>query len=1400
MTARLLLWMVMAVWSLFALTLGAIHLVIVPRIDDWRPALERWATHAVGVPVKVGAIRAETQGADATPGLAWLPALVPAFELRDVRLHDPAGREALHLPQINASLSVRSLWRLGFEQLVIESPTLDVRRTADGHILVAGLDFSGPAETDSGAADWFFSQTAFVIRNGTVRWTDDVRQQPPLALSALDLVVRNTARSHQFRLDATPPSEWGQRLSLRGRLREPLLNFATVQSRPAGAAPWARWGGELYADFAQVDVSRLQAYVDLSPWNVSVRSGQGALRAWADMEKGRITGATIDLSLQRFATRLGAQLPELAISSLRGRMSAEWSDAGFAVASDNLQFTTTDGQTWPGGVLRLTHQRAQAKKAASSQLTADRIDLAALSAIATRLPLPDASRALLLRLQPAGRLEGLRADWQGAPPTSDGSAPADALAAEWQPDRYRASGRLVALALAGEPRAQAPGEHILPGRPGVRGANADFELDQDGGKARLAIDDGAVDLPGVFADSLVSMQRLEANARWRIDGERIDAWLDDVRLANVDTEGTATVHWRTSDPQTSNARSRFPGVLDLSARLTRGTANRVYRYLPIAVGPLTQRYVQEAVQGGQVGPVDFRIKGDLWDLPYNLPGAQGDFRIAAQLQSVDFNYVPAYLQAQGDVPWPGLKGVNGRLLLDRASLQLSDLSASIDGAPAVRLSEAEVGIADLMKDPLLTVSASAKGPANDVVGYVRRSPVNFFTGQALERATISGPGQVQFKLQLPLDHIDKTTVQGSVQFTGNDVRISPDTPLLARTTGQLTFSERGFNIPAARTQLYGGELRFEGGMTPSPQGAARIHFKGQGTATAEGLRNGDLGLVSRLVEQASGSAAYTAELGFRAGVPELSVRSSLQGMASTLPAPLAKNAADSLPLHYDNRVLTLAADASGEVARTDRFFLQLGDPQQPLATLDYERSLIPGAEPRVRRGSIAGGLAPGESVSMPAAGVQANVRFRRIDADAWERAFARITGVDPHATTRSANGADDDSASLLYLPTQLAVRAEQLLVGGRTFNNVVVGGSREGSQWRANINADQLNGYLEYRQPSGGSAGSVYARLAKLTLAPSAKADVEELLQQPNSMPALDIEVEDFVLAGRQLGFVAIQAHNQGREGRTREWRLTKLNLRVPEARFNAIGDWAFSPGTPTTGNTSATSGARRTALQVELDIRDAGALLARFGQPGAVRGGQGTINGSVGWVGSPMSLDYASLSGQLHIDVKSGQFLKVDPGAAKLLGVLSLQALPRRLVLDFRDLFSEGFAFDFVRGDATIAQGVARTNNLQMKGVNAAVLMDGSADIANEAQDLKVVVVPEINAGTAALIATAINPAVGLGTFLAQFLLSQPLQSAATQEFRITGAWADPQVEKVDRRAAANVPAPSSTAPRSVQ
>jgi uncharacterized protein YhdP len=137
--------------------------------------------------------------------------------------------------------------------------------------------------------------------------------------------------------------------------------------------------------------------------------------------------------------------------------------------------------------------------------------------------------------------------------------------------------------------------------------------------------------------------------------------------------------------------------------------------------------------------------------------------------------------------------------------------------------------------------------------------------------------------------------------------------------------------------------------------------------------------------------------------------------------------------------------------------------------------------------------------------------------------------------------------------------------------------------------------------------------------------------------------------------------------------------------------------------------------------------------------------------------------------------------------------------------VFQEGFAFDAITGDLKIAQGVAATNNLRMRGVQAVVLMEGRADIARETQDLRVLVVPEINAGTASLAYAAINPAIGLGTFLAQVFLRRPLIQAGTREFHVSGPWADPKVEKIERKFTDAVPdldaaAPAASAPRPVQ
>jgi uncharacterized protein YhdP len=434
-----------------------------------------------------------------------------------------------------------------------------------------------------------------------------------------------------------------------------------------------------------------------------------------------------------------------------------------------------------------------------------------------------------------------------------------------------------------------------------------------------------------------------------------------------------------------------------------------------------------------------------------------------------------------------------------------------------------------------------------------------------------------------------------------------------------------------------------------------------------------------------------------------------------------------------------------------------------------------GARARVVRGGIAVGQSVIDAVPMRDNAVSLNLHLPSLDLDAWNTALTQFTGASPlkrKAGPRSVVGAEATSDGAQdYMPAFAALRADQIKVTDRVIHQVLVGGTRQGDLWRLNVSADELNGSAEVRPANGNMPAQLYARLVYLNIPPSLVPDVERLLtDQPSSIPSLDIVVNDLTLRGKKLGRLEIEAVNRVGTYAVREWRLNKFNVTLPEATLTANGHWAAEGPV-----------VRRTQFNFVLAIRDSGDLLSRLGTPGAIRHGEGRLEGQVSWQGSPITLDYASMTGQMNLAVEKGQFLKTDPGAARLLGVLNLQALPRRLTLDFSDLFSDGFAFDFVRGDVRIEQGIASTNNLQMKGVVAGALIEGSADLVRETQKLKVVVVPEINAGTASLYVATINPLIGLTTYLAQMILSKPLVRAGTSEFFVDGTWADPRVTKVD-------------------
>jgi uncharacterized protein YhdP len=202
--------------------------------------------------------------------------------------------------------------------------------------------------------------------------------------------------------------------------------------------------------------------------------------------------------------------------------------------------------------------------------------------------------------------------------------------------------------------------------------------------------------------------------------------------------------------------------------------------------------------------------------------------------------------------------------------------------------------------------------------------------------------------------------------------------------------------------------------------------------------------------------------------------------------------------------------------------------------------------------------------------------------------------------------------------------------------------------------------------------------------------------------------------------------------------------------------------------------------MNLRLEVADIGKFLARMRYPEGVRGGTATLSGTLGWNGAPQDIDFPTLTGSLAVNAARGQFAKLDPGIGKLLSILSLQALPRRVALDFKDVFSEGFAFDSIQGKVKIQRGIATTDSFRIVGSSARVVMSGNVDLHQETQALRVRVTPSVGDSVATVTALLGGPVAGIGVYLAQKLLNDPLGQLIAYDYSITGTWSDPNVSRI--------------------
>ncbi len=915
-------------YFLFATLVLVLRYGVLPNIEHYKPAIEAAASRALGQPVAAGGIQADWHG------------LRPHLSLSDVVVRDATGQPALVLPRVSAVLSWTTVVQgeLRLQRLEIERPEVAIRRDRAGILHVAGLqvDLASKGGGDGGGKgmDWFLSQDEVVVRGGRLRWQDELRGAPELALEEVDFLMRNSWRSHRFALRATPPAALAQPIDIRADFRHPA--FADRISDVS------RWEGELYANLQGTDLAAWNAYVD---YPVEVTRGQGAVRAWLQLDHARVADFSADLSLDQVQTRLRKDLQPLDLTQVDGRIAVrEEIDAGrkdgrptfgthgHAISLTDFSFRTSDGLVFPSTTLTERYTPAVDGKPEKFEVSAKFLDLQTLAAFAGRLPLPEGQRRMLADFQPHGRLLDFSAQWQGSYP---------ALTA------YRIKGNFSGLGMRAQPprpavaaSGAAPAHAAMPAIPGFVNLSGAIDASEKGGNFRLASSKLQLDLPGYFSEPLMLFDKLDMQAGWTFTKDE-QLLLKIARMEFVQEGIAGSISGQHLMPL--QAKTNTPlGQIDLVARIAELDISRVGRYLPLQTPPHTMAWLSGGLRGGKGRNLDLRLKGNLAEFPFDRAPADkrnpGIFTVSGDIVDGSLNYTPGEFAADGKAPlWPLLEEIRGTIHFDRTRMEIKADSARTGGAD---LSHVRAVIPDLMAhDPVLTVDGQGQGTLQSFIGYANASPVAGWIGKLTDASKGSGNASLALYLHLPLNRPDDAEVRGTLEFLGNDITLFPDLPVLSGARGMLEFSERGINMPAVNANFLGGTTTLTGATRPD----GTIVIQAGGRVSADGIRKAYADPAMRTFGQRlSGGTRYTAQVTVaKGGKADITVESGLQGLGMDLPAPLNKAAATAMPLRVD-----LISTANGEGGRhRDEITLTAGS----AIAVYYQREKTPGTDRELAR-------------------------------------------------------------------------------------------------------------------------------------------------------------------------------------------------------------------------------------------------------------------------------------------------------------------------------------------------------------------------------------------------------------------------------------------------------------------
>jgi len=862
----------------------------------------------------------------------------------------------------------------------------------------------------------------------------------------------------------------------------------------------------------------------------------------------------------------------------------------------------------------------------------------------------------------------------------------------------------------------------------------DLDVDISGNESALLAHAKLVDDVLPYGDVFQAPLRIkngEVNIVWQSDEQGSRLWADRVAVATPDLQAQGA--FRLDFPHDS------PAFLSIYADVDVYNAGETWRYLPTrALGQNLTDYLSTAIQGGKGNNAKIIWYGPLNTFPYKQH--DGIFQAKVSLTDAKFSF---------DTRWPTITDMQLNLLFENDSMYLDSNSAILKEVKADKITGeiAHLGPSGAIE---ITAKASAKGKA--VRDYMMATPLVNSVGAALTAVKVTGDVQSEFQLKIPFDTKVKSRAWGYADLVDNHINIETPPMELEKAKGRITFDNDIVRTSGLSANLLDQPISLD--------------FKGESLDSSYSvgidiLGDWDMAPLSPYVgnvwtQKVQGHAPWNMDIDIQLNdvgfTYQIDTSANLEFVSSQYPAPLAKALGEKSRLEMQ---------ASGNQESISAR-LQLPD-------VKYQAEIdITGKKPVLDATSLLIGKG-GFKVS-PIVGHDMVIRSSKFNLDSW------MSLVNEKSGTKQVSRLSEMNTPDIPTPNRISISTDTLTFASLDWHKVTFSARKKNLSWLMNVDSSEVKGRANYLEPYDLTVALDRLHVYVPSLddeksdRPVFQADIEAPLITEfdrnfhKLMPNLTLNIKDFWLQGYKVGTVNIDLQRQGDR---LNWK--KIDINSGTNSIKAKGWWELSPNNSQSNMEMVIKGENNTEL------------MDRFGISSGIQKAPFEVSSQLSWLGAPWSLQVDTLSGTVNAKFGKGIISDVS-GAAKLLGMFSLDSIIRKMQLDFTGVFDNGLAFSSIVGSGKMEKGIFVTNDIEMDATAGDMTIRGMADLNENKVDAEVEFTPDLTSGIPVLTAFAVAPQTAIVVFAISTVISPVVDVFTKIRYQVVGTLDAPEVKELSR------------------